>query len=159
MTARLRQAPAMHEPKLGPVAALYTLIASVAFQALSGIGGGIALVVDPSGAFLGLPTGLLDGSPFNDYRVPGLILLLLLGVFPAVVSFALWRRRRWSWPGALLTGTALVIWIVVEVILIGYQARPPLQLIYGLLGILILGLALVPGVRSALEPAGVPPRD
>jgi len=53
----------------------------------------------------------------------------------------------WSWPAALLPGIALLIWIGVEILVIGYQPQPPLQLIYGLVGLLILAVALLPAVR------------
>lgn len=45
-------------------------------------------------------------------------------------------------------GLALIVWIAVEVVIIGYQPQPPHQLIYGSLGVVIIILALLPGVRS-----------
>ena len=44
-----------------------------------------------------MPLSMLEGSPFKDYLIPGLILLVVLGLFPLVVLYGLVRRRRWGW--------------------------------------------------------------
>jgi hypothetical protein len=131
---------------------VYVLMATLLFQAVSAIGGGYGLVADPSGAGMQMPLELLAGSPFNDYFIPGLILLVVLGIGPLVVLYGLWTRRAWGWYGAILVGLALMIWIVVQIALLGYMAWPPLQLVYGLLGLVIAGLALLPPVRTFYNP-------
>ena len=50
---------------------------------------------------------------------------------------------------ALVLGIALLIWITVEIFIIGYQ-ESPLQLIYGFVGLLILILTLLPSVRNKI---------
>jgi len=117
------------------------LFASILVQGLSGVAGGLGLASDPSGARVGLHLAWLEGTPFTDYLVPGVILCFVLGVFPLVVAWGLWVRRSWAWYGSLIVGMSLAIWIVVEILMIGYKPAPPLQVIYGLLSLLILGLA------------------
>ena len=124
------------------------LIGAILVQGLSGVAGGIGLVFDPSGESLGIPSSWLAGSPFADYLIPGVILLVVLGIVPLADLYGLWTRRYWGWLGALLIGFALLVWIGVEILIIGYQPQPPLQLIYGLLGIVTIILALLPGVRA-----------
>jgi peptidoglycan/LPS O-acetylase OafA/YrhL len=124
------------------------LMVSVLFQALSGLGGGIFLIADPTGETLNLPLSFLRDSPFTDYLIPGIILFTVLGVYPLIVSAGLWKRKYWGWLGSILLGIALLIWIFVEIIMIGYQSEPPLQLIYGILGIVILFLALLPSAKN-----------
>lgn len=124
------------------------LIAAVTAQGLSGVVGGLGMVMDPSGRAMGLPLALLDRAPFADYLLPGLILLTVLGIAPLVVARALWTGRSWAWPAALLVGAALAIWIVVQILMIGYQSSPPLQASYGLLAVLIIVLALTRTVRD-----------
>ena len=125
-------------------------MAGLLFQGLSGLGGGAALLLDPSGALLQMPLDLLAGSPFRTYRIPGLILFTVLGIGPLVVMVALWQRRAWAWTGALGISGALIIWIGVEIAMVGYHADPPLQLIYGSLGVVLLILTLWPSVRRSL---------
>lgn len=135
---------ARHRPR---PASVYLLAAGLAFQGLSGLFGGIGLIVDPTGRLLQIPIEWLDGSPFETYLIPGLVLLLVLGIVPLGVLYGLWTRKGWAWLGARLVAAALLVWIGVEVVVIGYQPEPPLQLIYGLLGVVLLVGSLAPSVR------------
>jgi hypothetical protein len=108
------------------------------------------LVVDPTGDAIGLPLDWLQGSPFPDYRLPGLFLLAVLGAVPLWVAARVWRRRAWAWPGALMVGLVLLAWLVVEIRVVGFQNEPPLQAIYGLVGAGIVILCLAPSVREDL---------
>jgi len=132
-------------------ASVCLLMTGLLFQGLSGVVGGIALVMDPSGRVMQIPVRWLDGSPFDDYRIPGLILLLALGAFPLVVLYGVRGRFRWAWLASLLVGVGLIVWIGVQILIIGYHPRPPLQLIYGSLGVAIVVLALCPPVRRYFE--------
>ena len=124
------------------------LITFILIQVISGLAGGIGLISDPTGASLRIPQEWLTNSPFKDYLIPGIILFTVLGIFPAIVSIGLWKEKYWGWLGSLLLGFALLIWIIVEIIIIGYQSNPPLQLIYGILGIVILLLTNLPRVKK-----------
>lgn len=130
----------MKSPEISP-ALRYILMLLLFFQGASGLFGGTALLLDPTGAGLGLPLDWLAGTPFDSYWYPGLILLTVLGIFPTVVFVGLWKRRPWSGKGSLLVGIALVIWIGVEIPMIGYHSEPPIQLIYGMTGILVTFIA------------------
>lgn len=130
---------------------LYVLVAALAFQGVSGVGGGIGLALDPTGASIGIPLGWLEGSPFADYSIPGIVLLTVLGIGPLVTAYGAWTGSWWSWPGSVLMGMALLLWLAVEIAVIGYQAEPPLQLIYGIVGTVILATSLAPGVRAYLS--------
>lgn len=56
-------------------------IVIVGFTAIGAIYGGLSMVFMPSGGLLSLSTGLLDGSPFVDYLVPGIFLFVFVGLF------------------------------------------------------------------------------
>jgi len=124
------------------------LMVSVFFQALSGLGGGAFLIADPTGETLDLSLSFLINSPFPDYLIPGIILFTVLGVYPLIVTAGLWKRKYWGWLGSIFLGIVLLIWIFVEILIIGYQSEPPLQLIYGILGIVIMFLTLLPGTKN-----------
>lgn len=52
-------------------------------QVLIGLGavaGGLGLIVDPTGASLGLPVEWLSGSPFPDHLIPDIVLLGVNGL-------------------------------------------------------------------------------
>ncbi len=127
---------------------MYVLIVLMLFQGLSGIAGGIGLIGDPTGESIQIPIEWLEDSPFNNYTIPGWILLMVLGIFPVLVFVLLLRKIQWAWHASLFIGIALMIWIIVEVLIIGYQPNPPLQLIYGLVGVLIVIFALLPSVKK-----------
>jgi hypothetical protein len=120
----------------------------IIFQGLSGLIGGVGLVIDPTGKSLQIPIEWLDNSPFHNYLIPGLILLIALGLYPIVLFYGLLKNLNWSWFGTLILGIALLIWIGVEILVIGYHANPPLQLIYGLVGFFILLFLLLPPIRE-----------
>jgi len=119
----------------------WALIVALGLQGLGALAGGYALVSDPSGAKLGIPVEWLHGSPFSNYMVPGVVLLVLLGIGPLVVTYGLWAGRSWSPAAALVVGIALLVWLGVEIAVIGYKAEPPLQLVYGILGVVIVALS------------------
>lgn len=109
----------------------------VGFQGLSGLAGGFGLITNPTGEALGIPLEWLDTTLFETYFIPGVILFVVLGIFPMVCYAGLWKEKSWAIFGSLITGIALIIWIIVEIYMIGYQPNPPLQLIYGVTGVLI----------------------
>lgn len=119
---------------------IYLLIIIVALEGISGLLGGLSLIIDPSGKLIGLPVGWLGGSFFPDYLIPGIILFAILGVFPLVALAGLINGTRRALIYARLVGYALVIWIGVEILIVGYKPDPPLQLICGIEGIIILFL-------------------
>jgi hypothetical protein len=141
--------PPARDGSVGPgrPLALKLLVGLLLFQGISGLAGGLGLMLDPSGEGLGLSMTLLEGSPFPDYLVPGLVLFIVLGMAPMVVARGVWVGLQASWIGALVVGGALVIWITVQIRTIGYQPRPPLQALFGSLGLVILGLSLLAPVR------------
>jgi hypothetical protein len=102
----------------------------------------------PNGEVLPLPVSALSGSPFSSYFIPGAILFAVLGIGPLGAA-VLARRQHPLAPGlALATGAALLIWLVVQIAIIGYTNRPPLQAFYLGLGI-VLTLVGIGWVRDA----------
>jgi hypothetical protein len=94
---------------------------SIAFLILLGIGalaGGIALAMRPDGSVMNFEVGLLEGSPFTDYFVPGLILGGGFGIGSLVVAAMGLRRSRLAPFLAFAIGSAQMIWIVVELAII-----------------------------------------
>ncbi len=127
---------------------LWALLTLSAVQIIGAAAGGAGLVQDPTNN-IGMPLSMLEGTPFNDYLVPGLILLIVVGLFPIIPLVGLVMGRRWGWWLELAAGCGLIIWIITEVVLLGYLpgAGIGLQIAMGLLGVVIVLLALVRPTR------------
>jgi hypothetical protein len=108
---------------------------------IGAIGGGLILMVAPRGEIMPLPLSALAGSPFDTYFMPGLILFGVLGLGPLVAARLAWRRHPLAPTAGFVVGAGLLIWVAVEVAIIGYSNEPPLQAIYGILGVAILLVA------------------
>lgn len=122
-------------PPLGRLAVAAIVLEIV--LSLGAIGGGIALMAGPHGEILPLPVSALAGSPFADYFVPGAILFTILGLGPLGAAFLAGRRHPLAPFLAFAVGAALLIWLVVQIAIIGYSNEPPLQPIYLALGVVI----------------------
>lgn len=137
------------------------LIALLLFLGLSAIGGGAFLIISPSGKLIGgLPLSILEHSPFSDFLIPGIILFLILGIAPCLISMALIRKPEikiaehfnlfkdmyWAWSFSIYVAFALIIWIQVETIFVNGVSW--LQTFYMLYAIPIIFVALLPQVRT-----------
>ena len=81
----------------------------------------MALARDPSGKPLSFKQQWLDGSPFDDYRVPGLFLALVIGSTNLVSAAGLLQRRAWAPLVSLGTGVLLLAWIAIQTWIIGFN--------------------------------------
>lgn len=83
------------------------LIILLLFNAVSGIVGGVGLAVYPDGRVLGLPTAWLADTPFPNYLIPGVTLLIVNGLLPILVVKQVWQRgkyaARWLWLQGILS--------------------------------------------------------
>jgi hypothetical protein len=125
-----------------------------ALLSIGALGGGLVLMIGPRGEIMPLPLSALAGSPFDTYLVPGVILFGILGVGPLDAAGLTWLRHPLAPTAAFVVGAGLLTWVAVEVAIIGYSNEPPLQAIYG-----ILGLATVIVALRWLQVVGVPLRS
>jgi hypothetical protein len=119
--------------------------AALALEVVLGIGalaGGLILMLAPRGEILPLPLSALAGSPFDTYFVPGMILFGVLGFGPLAAARLAWMHHPLGPVAAFIVGAGLLIWVAVEVAIIGYSNEPPLQAIYGILGVAIVLVAI-----------------
>jgi hypothetical protein len=140
-------------------AEVYILIVSVAVEALCAIYGGISLMNDPSGESIRLSISLLDDTIFHSFIIPGIILFLFLGFFPLFLIFPLifkpnwsiinrlniYKGYHWAWTYTIYTAIMLIIWIDVQVMILATGSL--IQGIFGLFGVFMLIVALMPRVK------------
>ncbi|MDB4584100.1 hypothetical protein N9164_13170 [Draconibacterium sp.] len=118
----------------------YVLGTLQAFIGLGALGGGYGLVRDPSGSALGLPTSFLEGSPFPDFLIPGIFLLVVNGIGSMIGAGISFTRRRYAQEIAIVLGAILIAWIVIQVIII--SSFHWLHVLYFILGVVELGIGL-----------------
>jgi menaquinone-dependent protoporphyrinogen oxidase len=107
---------------------------------LSAVGGGVSLAASPDGSLLQLPLSVLTHSPFQDFFVPGLLLILVVGL-GNTASAALHLLRRDSAPFAsLASGFTLLVWMAAEVVIL--RQVEPIQAALVLFALLIVALSI-----------------
>jgi len=128
--AGTRPKPSQLDPRviapLSPRARL-TVAGVAGVIGLGALYGGVRLLVDAEA--LGVEESWLKGTPFPDYRVPGVVLLAVIGGGMLVTALAALRRSRYAGLAALVMGAALVIWGLVETLTIGDQGADQLVLL------------------------------
>lgn len=101
------------------------------FVGVTAVGGGVALAAAPDGGYLQLPRALLEGSPFSDYLVPGLLLATFVGAGGLLAAAAAWRRARFWQPLGLTYAFGLILFVAVEYVLIGFNWLQAFEAVLG----------------------------
>jgi hypothetical protein len=117
--------------------------------AVGALYGGIALIARPEGDALGMSADLLAGTPFDDYLIPGVLLLAANAGLPLAAAWAALRRWPWAPAGHMAVGLVLIAWIIVQLALVGYAT--PIQPACLGLGIAILMLGWASRTRARRE--------
>mgnify|MGYP000126020916 CR=1 FL=1 len=111
----------------------------VSFVAVTAMLSGLFMISNPDGSIMNLPLSLLDGTPFKNFLIPGILLTTIVGGVNLLAVFYNIQRHvnRYNW--AIAGGIIISGWIVVQMILI--QAAHWLHFLYLGIGILIILLA------------------
>jgi len=130
------------------------------FLSLGAIGGGIVLIISPTGELIGLPLSEFNNLPFSSFLIPGIILFSVLGVIPLLLIIALLKKpeskiaeqinvfkdMHWSWTYSIYTAFSLIGWIHIQLIFIQGGVYW-LHTFYMFYAILIIVIALLPQMR------------
>jgi len=156
MTITVAQHSTAHRP-----AAVSTTIGVLIFLGLSAVVGGVMLL------FTSIPGDNFPGDwleripPIDSWLLPGLVLGVGFGIGSLIVAYGVLRKpqwtwlavvkrlsgHHWSWLATIVLGAGQVVWIVLEVIYLGFGA---LHVVYGTVGLALVLLPLLPSVRSHL---------
>ena len=131
-----------------PIAVTILMILLV-LLGLGGIGGGLSMLADPSGDLLGLPLVLLESVTVKNFLLPGMFLLVVMGILPLVAAYGLWRGQQKAWIATIGLSIVLILWICVQIYLWGTPIA--IQIVYLVLGVAMLVLSLLPPVRNYLQ--------
>jgi hypothetical protein len=140
------------------------IIALEVILAVLGFFSGISFLQDPSGGTHGMDTSILVATPISDFTPVGLFFVVCYGILPSLSLYGLWKlpgwrwtdvfnkwtRQNWAWTATVVIGIILILWIVVEVALIGSPNGLPrfLQVAMASLGVILIALAMLPHVRT-----------
>ena len=130
------------------------------FLALGAIGGGIVLIISPTGELIGMPLSEFKNIPFSSFLIPGIILFSVLGVIPLLLIIALLKKpeskiaeqinifkdMHWSWTYSIYIAFSLIGWIHIELIFLQGVVHW-LHTFYMFYAILIIIIALLPQMR------------
>lgn len=142
----------------------YVLLINLFVISISGVTGGLLLIIKTDGSLLGLKSNWLDNSPFENYLLPGILLFLTNGLLPLFTLIGnlfrpewkwanvinLYKHMHWSWAFSIYSGIVCIIWIIVQQIMTSYFWLQPVILSIGLFIIL---LSLIPSVMKKYENA------
>lgn len=129
--------------------------------ALGAIGGGLILIISPTGEMLGMPISEFKNIPFKSFLIPGFILLTVLGLVPLLLIIALLKKpesklaekinvfkdMHWSWTYSIYIAFTLIGWIHIQLIFLQSSVHW-LHTFYMFYAILIIIIALLPQVRN-----------
>ena len=136
----------------------------IILQFLLGLGAAISggfLILAPDGHIMGMPLDILKNTPFSTFLLPGILLFTFVGIYPLAVAYSLFARPSWSWPdsinpfknmywawaASLAAGIILIIWICVQMIMLGTVHF--LHVLYLGWGVAIILSTLYPSVRRS----------
>lgn len=116
----------------------YILGSLQAFTAIGAIPAGIGYLMDTTGKGMGASPELLANSPLDSFLLPGLFLVLVNGISNIAGAWLSFRRNRYAGHAGLLLGTALALWIIIQVAWISLSSvLQPLFLVVGLVNMFL----------------------
>jgi hypothetical protein len=96
-----------------------------------------------------LPTNWLDNTPFPDYFVPGLLLFSIVGGVSLFAALEVFMRLSAAQIASVCASIVLLVWISVEVILIGYVSwMQPVTFAVGTLALILSAIVPRPTRRE-----------
>jgi hypothetical protein len=108
--------------------------------AATAVAGGLLLAIAPDGSLLAADPAALAGSPFADYRWPGILLAALVG--GGYLLTGVWQARSGAGARALslVAGLGLIAFEAAELLWLGFQ---PLEAVLAVIGAAVAVLAVV----------------
>jgi hypothetical protein len=105
---------------------------------VTGLVGGVLLAAAPDGSLLRADPATLAGSPFSDWRVPGVLLAGLVGGGFLLAGWWQWRGHRGARELSMIAGAGLVCFETAELTWLGLQ---PLEAVFAVVGVTVVMLA------------------
>lgn len=112
----------------------YALGIILSFSALNAFGGGYYGMAGAEG----VPVEWLEGSPFRNYFIPGLILFVVIGGSFLIAAIAVFAKLSIARRAAVFSVIIVFVWLSVQLAIIGYVSW--MQPVTAITGVIILVL-------------------
>jgi hypothetical protein len=122
------------------------------FVGIGALFGGAVAVINPYKP-LGVTVEALKNSPFDNYLIPGIILLVILGVGNVFSALVMRARSRFQGYISSVFSWAIMIWIVVQCIILEVVAAP--HVVYFMIGAVMALLSALLLFEQRLFPANI----
>ncbi|HVZ26917.1 MAG TPA: hypothetical protein VG842_12715 [Sediminibacterium sp.] len=122
-------------------AARQLTIALLTVISLSALYIGYQLITDPTGASLGLPFYLLNGTLLTSYAVMGWIMVFTLGLLSALILVLILTKSRYYSFMTIVQGVIACLVIFLQWLLLNETFA--LQYVYLIMGITLIGLGIL----------------
>jgi hypothetical protein len=117
-----------------------SLLALHIFVGLGAVWGGLAGVINPWKP-LGMPVEALQYSPFSNFMIPAIILLVVIGLGNILGAYMFRFKSRFQGYISGVCGLALIIFIVVQCIML--HAVVFLHVLFFTIGLIQFALAII----------------
>lgn len=84
------------------------------FISIGALYGSFMLLSDTTGESFGMSLEYLEGSPFDSFLIPGIVLLLINGLYPLFVCAAVLLNSRNTRRFLLIQGLLLIGWLSIQ---------------------------------------------
>ncbi len=100
-------------------------------------------ICDPSGKSIQIPIEVLDGTPFNDFLIPGIVLLFANGFLSLAVAILTIKKIKHHPWFIILQGCVLIGWLTAELIFNIELFFPIMHYPFYTIGILLIVIGLI----------------
>jgi hypothetical protein len=145
-TISIQRPAAIQRPgKPKPSQARRALVVLELATGAAALGSGALLAAAPNGLLLRADPAVLAGTPFSDWRVPGLLLAVLVGGGYLLAGVWQWGNRWHALELSIFAGAGLVAFEAAELAWLGFQ---PLEAICAGIGLAVIALAWRAGTHQ-----------
>ncbi|MBL7889264.1 MAG: hypothetical protein JNL24_06905 [Bacteroidia bacterium] len=106
------------------------------FNAIGALPAGFLFIIDPTGSKMGMTTAQLAHSPFTNFLIPGIVLLMVNGVYSLLTAYFTYKANPKAALMVMAQGIILIGWIIIQVLML--QMTDALHYIMGTVGLMLL---------------------
>ncbi|HLP50273.1 MAG TPA: hypothetical protein VK154_05275 [Chitinophagales bacterium] len=114
----------------------YLALILLLFNGIGAVYGGMSFILQPDGSTLGMSLTHLTYSPFSNYTIPGIILLVVNGLLSFTIAAITLARTKYYPLAIIAQGILLVGWLVVQIILLRFLFI--LHIVMAVVGLLLI---------------------